>query len=81
MQTCFAFVRLGAADLFSVNFIARSIFMKTMIRLLKNEEGATAIEYGLIAALISVVIIGAVTTVGEELNETFQAVADSLSGT
>lgn len=55
--------------------------MKTMIRLLKNEEGATAIEYGLIAALISVVIIGAVTTVGEELNETFQAVADSLSGT
>lgn len=52
--------------------------MKTMIRLLKNEEGATAIEYGLIAALISVVIIGAVTTVGENLNATFQSVADSL---
>ncbi len=49
-----------------------------MIRLLKNEEGATAIEYGLIAALISVVIIGAVTTVGENLNATFQSVADSL---
>ena len=53
--------------------------MKTMIRLFKNEDGATAIEYGLIAALIAVVIIGVLTSVGTSLNGTFQTVADSLA--
>ena len=43
-----------------------------------GRTGATAIEYGLIAALISVVIILAVTSVGEGLSTTFQSVADSL---
>ena len=37
----------------------------------KNEDGATAIEYGLIAALISVVIIVSLTTIGTEMNNTF----------
>jgi pilus assembly protein Flp/PilA len=52
--------------------------MKTMIRLLKNEEGATAIEYGLIAALISVAAIGVMGTVGTNLNTTFNSVATAL---
>lgn len=37
----------------------------------KNEDGATAIEYGLIAALISIVIIVSITTIGTEMNNTF----------
>jgi pilus assembly protein Flp/PilA len=44
----------------------------------RNEDGATAIEYGLIAALISVVIIGALTAVGSNLNAKFTSVATSL---
>jgi len=45
---------------------------------LRDESGATAIEYGLIAALIAVVIITAVTTVGTNLTGTFNTVANSL---
>jgi pilus assembly protein Flp/PilA len=45
-----------------------------------DEQGATAIEYGLIAALISVVIIAAVTTVGTQLTTTFTTVSNALSG-
>ncbi len=46
--------------------------------LVNNEKGATAIEYGLIAALIAVVIIGAVTLVGDNLSTMFTTVSDSL---
>lgn len=45
---------------------------------LRDEEGVTAIEYGLIAALIAVVIIGAVTYVGTQLQETFSYIGDNL---
>ena len=45
---------------------------------MKDESGATAIEYGLIAALISVVIIGAVTLVGGNLTAVFQSVSNAL---
>jgi pilus assembly protein Flp/PilA len=51
---------------------------KFMKSLLKDESGATAIEYGLLAALIAVVIIGVVTQLGGELNETFAAVESQL---
>lgn len=51
---------------------------KLFARFLKNEDGATAIEYGLIAALIGVAIIGAVTTVGTELGTTFTAISAKL---
>ncbi|MDW8123573.1 MAG: Flp family type IVb pilin [Geminicoccaceae bacterium] len=44
-----------------------------------DEEGATAIEYGLIAALIAVVIIAAVGAVGTDLRDTFQGIADALN--
>ncbi len=47
-------------------------------RFLKNEDGATAIEYGLIAALIGVAIIVAVTAVGTSLNDTFTNVSTKL---
>jgi pilus assembly protein Flp/PilA len=49
-----------------------------MNKLLKNEEGVTAIEYGLIAALIAVAIIAAVTLVGGNLNTTFGKVSAAL---
>ena len=48
-------------------------------RFLKNEDGATAIEYGLIAALIGVAIILAVTAVGENLTATFESISDGLT--
>jgi pilus assembly protein Flp/PilA len=50
-------------------------------KLIRDESGATAIEYGLIAALIAVVIIGALTTVGTNLSGVFNSVATKLSGT
>jgi pilus assembly protein Flp/PilA len=46
--------------------------------MLRDENGATAIEYGLIAALIAVVIIGAVTVVGTSLSSTFTSVSNAL---
>ncbi len=48
-------------------------------RFVKDESGATAIEYGLIAALVSVVIIGALTTLGGKLDATFGAVSNKLT--
>lgn len=47
-------------------------------RFLKNEDGATAIEYGLIAALIGVAIVGAVSALGDSLNGTFTNVSTEL---
>ena len=51
---------------------------KFVTRFLKDESGATAIEYGLIAALIAVVLVGALGAVGTNLNNTFQGIADKL---
>ena len=53
--------------------------MKNFMRFLKDEDGATAIEYGLIAALIAVAIIGGVTAVGEQANATFNGVSNQIS--
>lgn len=47
-------------------------------KILKDKKGATAIEYGLIAALIAVAAITAMTALGGELNETFSGVEGSL---
>lgn len=47
-------------------------------RFAKDESGATAIEYGLIAALISVVIIGVLSTLGGRLNSKFSAISNQL---
>ncbi len=54
--------------------------MDKIKRFLKGEEGVTAIEYGLIAALIAVVIIGAVTTLGTSLSEKFTAISTAITG-
>ncbi len=47
-------------------------------RFVRDESGATAIEYGLIAALIAVVVIGAVTAVGTNLSGTFTNVSTAV---
>jgi pilus assembly protein Flp/PilA len=47
-------------------------------RFIKDQAGVTAIEYGLIAALIAVVIITAVTAVGTKLSGTFTAISAAL---
>lgn len=53
--------------------------MKTFAKsFLNNESGATAIEYGLIAALIAVAAIAAMSTLGSKLNSTFRNVSGSL---
>ena len=53
--------------------------MKFFNKLLRDEQGATAIEYGLIAALIAVAAITAMQTLGGELNETFTTVEGKLN--
>jgi pilus assembly protein Flp/PilA len=55
--------------------------MSTFRRFVKDDSGATAIEYGLIAALVSVAIIVALGTLGNNLNETFTRVSDELGNT
>lgn len=52
--------------------------MPKVFRFLKDESGATAIEYGLIAAGISVVIIATVNAIGSTLNAKFQYISDTL---
>jgi pilus assembly protein Flp/PilA len=51
---------------------------KFVSRFLNDESGATAIEYGLIVALIAVVIIAAVTSIGSKLNTNFESVNAAL---
>ncbi len=53
--------------------------MKLVSKFLKDESGATAIEYGLIAALISVAIITAATQLGTSIASTFNEVRDELN--
>jgi pilus assembly protein Flp/PilA len=52
--------------------------MQFIRKMLKNEKGATAIEYGLIAALIAVAAITAMSTVGTKLTNTFTNVSNKL---
>ncbi|MDA5631651.1 MULTISPECIES: Flp family type IVb pilin [Rhizobium/Agrobacterium group] len=52
---------------------------KIFARFLKDESGATAIEYGLIAALISVAIIGGATTVGSQIKLLFENIGDEMT--
>jgi len=53
--------------------------MNFIRKMLNNEKGATAIEYGLIAALIAVAAIAAMQNIGSELSTTFNAVADNMA--
>ena len=53
--------------------------MSKIVAFLKNESGATAIEYGLIAAGISVAIIAVVNGLGTKLHDTFDAVTSAMN--
>jgi pilus assembly protein Flp/PilA len=53
--------------------------MKNVMKFLKDKSGATAIEYGLIAALIAVAVIGGVTSLGTNANATFNNIADEMA--
>ena len=53
--------------------------MQKLVRFFKNESGATAIEYGLIAALIAVAIISAVSALGGSTGNTFNAISDEMT--
>jgi pilus assembly protein Flp/PilA len=53
--------------------------MNLFSRFVRDESGATAIEYGLIAALIAVVIITGVTAVGTQLNAKFNSIATTIT--
>ena len=53
--------------------------MTTLIRFLRDDKGATAIEYGLIASGISVAIIATVVGLGSKLNTTFTSVNNALN--
>ncbi len=48
-------------------------------KFLSNQEGSTAIEYGLIAALVALVLVGAFTTLGSSTSETYQTAADAFA--
>jgi pilus assembly protein Flp/PilA len=61
-------------------WITQELPMKNLfVRFVKNESGATAIEYGLIAAGISVAIIAVVNGLGSQLNTTFTTIKTDLS--
>jgi pilus assembly protein Flp/PilA len=53
--------------------------MKAIQKFIRDEQGVTAIEYGLIAALIAVVIIAAVKIVGTQLSKTFRTIGTALT--
>jgi pilus assembly protein Flp/PilA len=50
-----------------------------LVRFIRDEEGATAIEYALIASLVSVVMVSVLLTLGPEIKDTFQDVQDALA--
>jgi pilus assembly protein Flp/PilA len=54
--------------------------LKHVVRFMREEEGATAVEYGLMVALIAVVILGAVQILGNNLNTTFTNVGGAIAG-
>ena len=62
----------------SMGAYERAIEMLQILKFIRDENGATAIEYGLIAAGIAVVIIAAVQSVGVNLNTTFGSVAAAV---
>jgi pilus assembly protein Flp/PilA len=55
--------------------------MKFIKKLFRNEDGATAIEYGLIAALIAVAAISAMQGLGEQLSSTFRTTSSTMGST
>jgi pilus assembly protein Flp/PilA len=54
------------------------MFLRILVTLMRDERGATAIEYGLIAALIALAAISTITNIGSHLSTTFNTVATKL---
>ncbi|QLA14938.1 Flp family type IVb pilin [Desulfolutivibrio sulfoxidireducens] len=52
--------------------------LNKIMNFMRDEEGASAVEYGLLAALIAAVIVGIVTTLGTQLNTAFTTVSNAL---
>jgi pilus assembly protein Flp/PilA len=52
--------------------------MKKLLAFIQDEEGASAVEYGLLIAGIAVAVMGAIYAIGTNLNSTFNSVADKL---
>ncbi len=52
--------------------------LNKIMNFVRDEEGASAVEYGLLAALIAAVIVGIVTTLGNQLNTAFTTVSNAL---
>ncbi len=65
-------------ELVSLSVAKRSTRIKSFF--LKNEEGATAVEYSLLVGLIAVFLIAAITTLGSSISETFREAACKVSG-
>ena len=55
------------------------MLMNPVMEFVQGQEGATALEYGLLAALIAGVIIGAVTSLGQVVGNTFNDIADAMN--
>ena len=53
-------------------------FAKSLVKFVKAEDGPTAVEYAVMLALIIVVCIGAITTLGKNANSTFTTVANTI---
>ena len=53
--------------------------LNQMMRFVKDEDGATAVEYGLLVALIAAVIVGTVATLGTRVNTAFTTVSAAIS--
>jgi pilus assembly protein Flp/PilA len=68
------------ATIARLGFVRRTKMRKLMRKLRRSEDGVTAIEYGLIAALIAVVLIGALTSLGSTLATKFNTIATAVSG-
>ena len=58
-----------------------SKFISPVVRFLKNEDGPTAVEYAVMLALIIVVCIAAITTLGQNANSTFTRVGTAIAPT
>lgn len=73
---------LGAGDVFNscpgCNLLGAKNMKNLIVRFGNDESGATAIEYGLLAALIAVVMITAVTTLGSNLSKVFSNIATNI---
>lgn len=58
------------------NYVSITNFLATRLR--RDDRGATAVEYGLLVALIAAVIVVIVTTLGTKIQQAFQTVSDAL---